>query len=570
MNDETSHPESSDPVDRVPLDDAGTTSVPQAGLVRENGARDDLEVDRCRSAVLANLRHELRTPINAIIGYSEMLIEDAESASDESFSGDVRKIHNSGLMLLDMVNALLDPKRLEEGRLDAEAFGARVRHELRTPLNHIIGYAEMLIEDARGAVNTGVVSDLERIHLSGIRLLSLIDQIVGLTRAPREAEEIALEDSAVSGMLRDVLETIHTIESPAAYPHDSDRGRLLLVDDNEINREMLSRQLRRQGHQVEVVGNGREALGMIEKEAFDLVLLDIMMPEINGIQVLEHIKRDPQHRDLPVIMISALDEIDSVVRCIEAGAEDYLPKPFNPTVLRARIGACLEKKRLRDREVVYLKQIETEKKRADDLLHVILPAEIVDELIATDDVKPRRYENVAVLFSDIVGFTPYCEDRDPEEIVSNLQELVIAFEEHAIQYNMQKIKTIGDSFMAAAGLFKPVANPVLDAVHCGLKIIRSAHAVRPHWDVRVGIHVGPVVGGLLGRRQYLFDLWGDTVNTAARMESNGRPGHLALSVPAWRQVEQHFDCDSCATIPVKGKGNLQFKFIDATKRTCVD
>jgi len=135
------------------------------------------------------------------------------------------------------------------------------------------------------------------------------------------------------------------------------RGYLLVVDDNEINRDILSRHLERQGHTVAVAENGRQALEMVSTHPFDLVLLDVMMPEMDGYRVLERLKGDEAWRDIPVIMISALDEIDSVVRCIELGAEDYLPKPFDPVLLRARIGACLEKKRLRDQEVEYLRSV---------------------------------------------------------------------------------------------------------------------------------------------------------------------------------------------------------------------
>src|SRR5687767_1628561 len=125
-------------------------------------------------------------------------------------------------------------------------------------------------------------------------------------------------------------------------------GRLLVVDDNEMNRDMLSRRLERQGHAVTMAENGRQALERIRAEPFDLVLLDIMMPELNGYEVLEQLKNDGDLRHIPVIMISAVDELDSVVRCIELGAEDYLSKPFSPVLLKARIGACLEKKQLRD------------------------------------------------------------------------------------------------------------------------------------------------------------------------------------------------------------------------------
>lgn len=135
------------------------------------------------------------------------------------------------------------------------------------------------------------------------------------------------------------------------------RGRLLVVDDNAVNRFMLSRYIEQEGHEVTSAENGRQALTLIQTGRFDLVLLDVLMPELDGYGVLEAVKRDDRLRDVPVIMISGLEEMDSVVRCIELGAEDYLPKPFNQTLLRARVGACLEKKRLRDQEVLYLRQV---------------------------------------------------------------------------------------------------------------------------------------------------------------------------------------------------------------------
>ena len=271
-----------------------------------------------------------------------------------------------------------------------------------------------------------------------------------------------------------------------------------MVDDNEINRDMLSRRLVRQGYTPLTAQNGREALERLRAEPFDLVLLDILMPEMNGYQVLEQLKADPALRHIPVIMISALDEIESVVRCIEIGAEDYLPKPFNPVVLRARIGASLEKKRLRDREVLYLRQIEEEKKRSDELLHVILPPDIVKELKANGFVAPRRHEDVAVLFCDIVGFTPYSATRQPEEIVAALQQLFEAYEELAARHEMYKIKTIGDSFMSTAGCSCPCPTPCSPRSRCGLEMVQTAKNLPAGWDVRVGIHAGPVVAGVVG------------------------------------------------------------------------
>ena len=293
------------------------------------------DVDR-ESRSLADLRHELRTPLNAIIGYSEMLLEDAEDEGLEGLIPDLHKIHAGGKALLACVNDIQDK----------QAIGAGLDFELRTPLNAVMGYAEMLLEDARDEGLEDFVSDLQKIHAAAKHFLATISREIPAEAGRPSHEEVPAEAGRPS----------HSVEDDAGTAAGG-RGRLLVVDDDEMNRDTLSRHLQRQGHSVAVAENGRQALDMVSTHPFDLVLLDVMMPEMDGYRVLEHLKGDDAWRDIPVIMISALDEIDSVVRCIELGAEDYLPKPFDPVLLRARIGACLEKKRLRDQEVEYLRSV---------------------------------------------------------------------------------------------------------------------------------------------------------------------------------------------------------------------
>jgi len=333
-------------------------------------------------------------------------------------------------------------------------------------------------------------------------------------------------------------------------------GSLLVVDDDEGNRTMLSRRLVRLGYQVAVAEGGRRALAALRAGRFDLLLLDIEMPEMNGYEVLERLKADPALRDIPVIVLSASDGTERVARCIEMGAEDYLPKPFDPVLLQARIGASLEKKRLRDREVSYLRQIQEEKQRSDDLLHIILPHDVVEELKITNRVQPRRFENVGLLFCDIVAFTAYCDQHAPEEILTRLQALVEAFERIGGECGLEKIKTIGDSFMATAGLLTPAANPALNCVRCGLAMIATAQTLPPRWQVRVGIHVGPVIAGVVGHRKYQYDVWGDTVNTAARMEQAALPGAICVTADTWQQLAA--DCVGAwqSKSHIKGKGEL--------------
>jgi adenylate cyclase len=335
------------------------------------------------------------------------------------------------------------------------------------------------------------------------------------------------------------------------------QARILIVDDEPLNVDYLEQELEDLDCQTFSATSGREALERVAADSPDMILLDIMMPGMDGFAVLRHLKSNKTWRHVPVVVISALDDMASMVKGIEMGAEDYLPKPFDPVLLKARIGACLEKKRLRDREVLYVQQIEAEKKRADELLHIILPPPIVQELKATNTVRPRSYPDIAVLFADVVGFTPYCESHTPEEVVSNLQQLVQAYEELALCYGLQKIRTVGDQFMAVGGLLKALDNAVLSCVKCGLEMISAAKQVPAEWNVRVGVHVGPLMAGVIGHRQYLFDVWGDTVNTAERIQSHGHVNAVNLSSEAWQAVSERCVSKSLGFVQVKGKGQLE-------------
>ena len=309
--------------------------------------------DRTRRVLLANVRHELRTPLNAVIGYSEMLLEDVADQGSENLRSDLEKIHSAGSQLLALVNDVLDPAKVEAGDPDLD-----LRHDLRTPINSIIGYSEMLQEEAEALNHTDIIPDLRKIRSTAERFLFLRDDVVDFSRI--EAGEMAphLQASDTAAIIQGAMTAATSLEEGTVEEVRTDQGRLLIVDDNEINRDVLARRLGRQGYTTAAAENGRKALEMVRTQKFDLLLLDIMMPELNGYQVLQHLKTDPHLRDIPVIMISALDDMDSIVRCIKLGAEDHLPKPFDPVLLRARIGASLEKKRLRDQEIEYLHNVD--------------------------------------------------------------------------------------------------------------------------------------------------------------------------------------------------------------------
>ncbi|MGE0736317.1 MAG: adenylate/guanylate cyclase domain-containing protein [Alphaproteobacteria bacterium] len=347
----------------------------------------------------------------------------------------------------------------------------------------------------------------------------------------------------------------------------SDAGpAILIVDDVDDNRYTLARRLKSDGYaNIAAVESGAAALDKLTEGKFDLVLLDVMMPAMSGIEVLERIKSDPKLRHIPVIMISAADEMEKVVRCIQLGAEDYLAKPFNATLLKARVGAALEKKRLRDRDAEHRRDLEQERKRIETILGSVFPGQIASELKDTQTVAPRRHERVAVLFADVVGFTRFCDANPPELALGHLRELVAAFEEIAPRHGVDKIKTVGDSFMAAAGLLGAHSEPALAAVRCGLEMAKVAQTIEPRWSVRVGIHFGPVVAGVLGRRQYVYDIWGDTVNTAARIVGQAGPGSVVVSDALWMHVEDRCSGRFLGPIELKGKGKVElFECLEAT------
>jgi len=500
-----------------------------------------------------NLKHELRTPLNHIIGYCEMLMEQAQDEGLDIFVADLNRIHSAGEQLLGVIDDLCDP--VAHRKIDE----ASMHHEVRTPLNQIIGYAEMLQEQAKDLGYDSFASDLQKVHTAGRHLLDLIvENFVSIqVNSDAVGNDLAMSKRH-QAFARDPTATQNKVVGAAVGT-----ASLLVVDDNELNRDMLTRRLERLGYDVSCAENGIEALKLLKTESFDLLLLDVIMPLMDGFEVLEQLKAEPRLRDIPVIVLSASDQLDHVVKCIQNGAQDYLSKPFNPVLLQARIGSCLERKRLRDQETLYLRQIEEEKKRSDQLLHVILPRDIAAELKATDAVKPRRFEKVGILFCDIVDFTAYSSRRGPEEILLHLQALVEAFEQLCLKHELEKIKTIGDSFMATAGLMTRLDNPALNCVRCGLEMVAAAQKLPANWQVRVGVHVGPVIAGVVGHRKYQYDIWGDAVNTASRVEQAAGAGSVCVNKDTWDLIAERSCGRSLGQFRLKGKGEHELFIVDA-------
>ncbi len=292
-------------------------------------------------------------------------------------------------------------------------------------------------------------------------------------------------------------------------------GYILVVDDNRMNRLMLARGLEQQGHQAAFAENGRQALAMLAEQDFDLILLDIEMPEMNGYQVLDHLAANVRWRDLPVIMISAVDEIDSVVRCIELGAEDYLTKPFNPVLLKARVDASLEKKRLRDEQRALFCKFTSD--------------EVAEELLNSGFSLGGRLVEATVLFSDIRSFTTIAESKTPQETIELLNDYFsLMFEAIANEGGVVN-QMIGDGLMCIFGAPLPLIDHHQRAVRAARQMIElirrfnqeQARLNRVQIRIGIGIASGAVVAGCVGtQHRATYTCIGDTVNLAARLETH--------------------------------------------------
>jgi len=537
-----------------------------------------------RNLELVDMGHDLLTPTSTIIAYTEMLLEYADKEdSFEEFISDLNKMLTAGEQLSTLITQLFSEDTSRHGEIDFEALTSTIRHDLRTPINAIIGYGEMLLEDIEEDVHPEASVDLKKILTSARRLLTLIGDLSYFSKnakksesSPQKKPEPKPTDSNETGVHAKPTPSVIKLPeqhssrlAPSDKPYnmmitdvdlDNKPASLLVVDDKESNRDLLSRRLNRQGFQVQAAKQGHQALEMIRSQDFDLVLLDIIMPEMNGYEVLAEIKADPKISHIPVIMISALDEIDSVVRCIEMGAEDYLQKPFNQVILNAKISASLERKRLRDRERAFLERLQIEQEKSEGLLLNILPKAIADRLKKGEHTIADSFPEVTVLFSDLVGFTELSTGITASELVEKLNQIFLAFDKLTEKHGLEKIKTIGDAYMLVGGVPTPRADHAEVVTRMGIEMLEEIEALnkrnQENFKIRIGIHTGPVVAGVIGKKKFIYDLWGDTVNIASRMESQGLPNKIQVSENTYKRIKDKIALEERGPIEVKGKGEM--------------
>jgi len=327
-------------------------------------------------------------------------------------------------------------------------------------------------------------------------------------------------------------------------------GHILVVDDNKVNRVLLGHSLEQQGHTVQTAENGKLALEILRRESFDLVLLDIEMPEMNGYQTLEACMNDSSLRDVPVIMTSSLDELESVVTCIELGAEDYLTKPLNPTLLKARVNASLEKKRLRDQQRQLFRTFATE--------------QVADQLLRDGFSLGGKHVQASVMFADIRGFTSISESRDPADVIELLNNCFAITFDAIVNHGGTVNQIEGDGLMAVFG------TPVLQEKHRE-EAVRAAIEMQtllagfneqqidlgrePIW-LGIGIASGRMVAGYTGtQHRATFTCVGDTVNIAARIEKHTRVVTRLILIDQFTRngLPEDIQVESLGPVLFKGK-----------------
>ena len=337
-----------------------------------------------------------------------------------------------------------------------------------------------------------------------------------------------------------------------------DQQSILIVEDSPVNRKILSELLRKQGYNILNAASGEEALELVAKVLPDLIILDILLPEMNGYATCLRFKQNPDTRDIPVIFISSLDATEDKIGGFEAGGVDYITKPFQPAEVLARICTHLRIRRLQ--RILAEKNIllEEEKHKTEELLRNVLPRCVAGELLATGNCTPKLFTETTVCFADIVGFTAASSQLSPETVIGELNDIFTGFDRIAIRNHCERMKTIGDAYLFACGV--PDADPhhadniAVSALQMIDFLDKRNRQAAYSWQIRVGIHSGPVIGGVVGTEKYLYDIFGDTVNIAERMEELGSPMQVNVSSNCHAILRERFLFAEGKEVNVKGKG----------------
>lgn len=327
-----------------------------------------------------------------------------------------------------------------------------------------------------------------------------------------------------------------------AEPQDKSQDTILVVDDNKNNLDLMLVTLSEENYRLIAATSGERALKIVQKVKPDLILMDIQMPGMDGYETTRRLKDQPELQHIPVLFLSALNNLDNIVQCFNAGGVDYISKPFKKEELLARVRTHLSIKNLQSRII-------TERDKISTILNNILPSSIVEQLKNGRKPTPEFVDNGVVLFTDFEDFTAISKQLGPVKSIENLNVIFSAFDKIATHFGLERIKTIGDAYMAVGGVNSTLEDSGLQGILAGLKmqeylkLYNKTYDNGP-WTIRVGVNSGPLMTGIVGIQKIAFDVWGDTVNLASRLESHSRNYGVTVTDSLYEEVGKQIEAEN--------------------------
>ncbi len=353
----------------------------------------------------------------------------------------------------------------------------------------------------------------------------------------------------------------------------NNKARILIAEDETIIAIDIKSTLQRIGYSVpDIVISGEKVIEFLSKDKPDLILMDISLAgKLDGIETAEIIS---QKYDLPIVYLTALTNNETLERARMTEPFGYLLKPFDERNLHSTIEMALYKHKVDSELKNRTKELETEKIKTDELLHNIFPSEIVKELKTNGFVQPKNYDSVSIVFTDFDNFTSVASKLSADKLVKELNNIFTDFDFIIDKYGLEKLKTIGDSYMIAGGLPNITNDHAIKTILAAMEMqeVVNGIALKNEFNckMRVGINTGPCVAGIVGIKKYTYDVWGDTVNIAKRLETNCEPGRVNISKATYNLIKDNFDCEYRGCIEVKGKGEIDMYFVSELKTSAIN
>ena len=503
---------------------------------------NNLDLTTDQKIKIAQIKQELLTPAEMIYSYSELLFKNFEEKKLTHEIEDCQKILSASNKLMNLVTDLLNPDNKNfNSKENLKDLEIKIRHDLRTPINAIKGYSEILLEDLVDLKNKQINDDLNFLVTESNNFLAKIGNIINFSTSNLDNSK----DTIFNQKVLDDLEKLISSDNQNETYKEIDIGHILIVDDIQINRELVSRHLKDDGHIITEAIDGEEAIELMRSHNFDLILLDVIMPRKSGIEVLIEMKNDEDLKNMPVIMMSALDDTTSITKCIEAGADDYLPKPVNLKLLRARIKSGIYKKQSFDKE-------KKQNKFIKEAFSKFVPEVVVNELIKNPNqlILGGKRQEITIIFTDLEKFTELIEQTEPSIVLPILNNYLDGLCKLVLKHGGTIDKIIGDALLAFFGA--PIENPkhCLSAMNCALEIDffcrkfreKQIHNKLKFGNTRIAVHTGKAIVGNFGGESFFdYTVQGDLVNTASRMEQiNKKLGtRMCVSEDISKKLKNH-------------------------------